>query len=763
MKRFFLLLIVLSCFRFSYGAELSAEQKQLAWKFIIGNMLSKNYLPVVYEKDIVVNLNGDATSEDSLFVKKLLDSFQKAIPRLKIGLSDKSGNLTLGLCEGQTYRITSNPSDLPDNQKIDLTEANQPIPDELTSYQRTQFIYYQLIRGLVICSHEQLEVPEMDGCVFAENDFMKITFSPLDLFILEQLYAPDFSIQLSRNLPNELQETGWKSIRLLFLGKPDDPKIFHDTLRVKLGEGFGRADSACFMKVFDELSKVIPLKIRLETKYADANLRFIPAEPGTLFSESSIKNKAGIQTREIGLFIPPDAGEARRMKIIYHQVYRSLVQFSYSSAGSQHIPEMVFCEEKPETITFHPLDKFILSKLYAPDLKKQFKEFFSATYGLNEYYKFRYGELLKTMSVAGSFLLAILILSILIGLKVFRRHNWSFRRFAIQLFFGIFVYSLVFMTYLTIRHFSFTLALNGFRSMLVNDVFIAVIAVYVFFVEKKLHFSALSEVLKQTLIVVHLFVALFLALMWYSMFLGVDEEYGRYVYPLMFALGMTTVRIFLVSFSAINQAEIKQKDNELARLAEKNKQAELQSLRAKINPHFLYNSLNSIASLAQTDARKTEQMALALSDFFKYSINREQKQMNSLSEELSAIRTYLEIEKVRFGDRLNFTIDCPEELQDIQIPQLLIQPLVENAIKHGLSQITGNGEIVITVFKENSFLKIRISDNGPAFPDGPLSGYGIRNTQERISLIYGKKASVNWQNGTEKYIEISVPVGCELV
>ncbi|MDP2060786.1 MAG: histidine kinase, partial [Flavobacteriaceae bacterium] len=184
-----------------------------------------------------------------------------------------------------------------------------------------------------------------------------------------------------------------------------------------------------------------------------------------------------------------------------------------------------------------------------------------------------------------------------------------------------------------------------------------------------------------------------------------------------------------------------------------------QSLRAKINPHFLYNALNSIASLATTDARKTEQMALALSDFFKYAINREQKQMNTLSEELNAIRTYLEIEKVRFGDRLNFKIDCLEELLNIQIPQLLIQPLVENAIKHGLSQITENGQIGILVCKEESLLKIRVYDNGPAFPEGPLTGFGIQNTQERIALLYGAKATINWQNGPEKFVEISIPLG----
>lgn len=132
--------------------------------------------------------------------------------------------------------------------------------------------------------------------------------------------------------------------------------------------------------------------------------------------------------------------------------------------------------------------------------------------------------------------------------------------------------------------------------------------------------------------------------------------------------------------------------------------------------------------------------------------------MNTLAEELNAIRTYLEIEKVRFGDRLSFEIDCPSELLDIQIPQLLIQPLVENAIKHGLSQITEYGFIRILVRRVENQLKIRVYDTGPAFPDGPLSGFGIQNTQERITLLYGAKATINWQNGAEKYIEISMPV-----
>jgi len=245
--------------------------------------------------------------------------------------------------------------------------------------------------------------------------------------------------------------------------------------------------------------------------------------------------------------------------------------------------------------------------------------------------------------------------------------------------------------------------------------------------------------------------------------LGGNNESLKYSYIIIspiisFTSSLGIARAFYIFTSLKSENIIRKKDVELAHMNELHKQAELQSLRAKINPHFLYNALNSIASLATTDARKTEQMALALSDFFKYAINREQKQLNTLSEELNAIRTYLEIEKVRFGERLSFEIDCPRELLDIQIPQLLIQPLVENAIKHGLSQITENGLIGILVCKEEGQLKIQVYDNGPDFPDGPLTGFGIQNTQERIALLYGAKATINWQNGKEKYIEISIPV-----
>ena len=753
MKRIILLLLVLCCFRISYAEELTKEQQQLAWKYIQENLLDKEFLPNTFKKDIIINLKGEITSEDSIVVKDLIKSFQHAIPNLKIELSNKPGNFTLGLNNGKKNTVTTN---MVGNHEVQSNEMEFPL--NLTNSQRKQFIYFQLFKGLTFYNWQKQPFVGLSGCVFAENDFQSVTFSPYDLFILEKLYSPDFSIQLARNLSPEVQHTAWNAIRWQFMGKPNDPLVYRDYIFIKFLGEVSHEDSVCFKKLITDLEKILPERNRFQITDQDANLTFTINASGVKSRIKQMDNGKNITISELEINIPKDVKDEQRLKIIYFYLYRSLVHFSPAYGGSQKVPGCVFDEEDPEAITFHPFDKFILSKLYAPDFDKQFKEFFISKSSVSEYYKFRYSEQLKLVGTFGSYIIAILFFSILILLKIFRKHNWNFRLFLIQLLWVIIGYNLVLLFYLSVNNFSFSVALGGLPTILMNDGCIFVMAVYFFIVEKRIYFSSWSSNTKLFWILTNTLVTSYAAYLFLAIFFNISSSFDRYIYTLLFALAITIIRIFLISISAVNKAEIKQKDTELELLKEKNKQAELQSLRAKINPHFLYNALNSIASLATTDARKTEQMALALSDFFKYAINREQKQLNTLSEELNAIRTYLEIEKVRFGERLSFEIDCPKELLDIQIPQLLIQPLVENAIKHGLSQITENGLIGILIRKEDSQLKIRVYDNGPAFPDGPLAGFGIQNTQERIALLYGAKATINWQNGAEKFIEISIPV-----
>jgi len=766
MKRIILLLLVLSCFRFSYGEELSAEQQQLAWKFIYDNMLSKEYLPNIFREDITINLKGEITSADSIVVKDLIKNFQKAIPHLKLELSDKPGNLILGLNDGKNNRVTTN---MQANHSI--TSMEMYFPSSLTDSQKKQFIYFHLFKGLTLYNWSKQPFDGLGGCVFAEKDFKSITFSPFDLFILEKLYAPDFSIQLSRNLSPDLQLTAWSSILTKFMGETNDPLTFRGNIFIKLMGDVSPKDSLIFKRTINELKELLPSENDIVFTDSEANLTFTINAPGVKSRKKQLDNGEKITIHELEIIIPRNADDEQRLKIIYSYLYRSLVHFSPAYGGSQKVPGCVFDEENSEAITFHPLDKFILSKLYAPDFKEQFKDYYVKKNSLVEFYKYQLENrvtiigisLLTIVGIAGGLILAVLLISVLIMANVFRGHNWKFSQFLSQVVWGIIAFDIFSLFSQAIQNLSFSLPDNTWSRLLIVDLIVFFFAVIFFFSEKKIQFSTFSSKAKSMLVLGNTMIMSFAV----SFTLGwlKDQESGirMLVTPILIMLSVTTVRFFLISLSATSRAEIKQKEEEITLLKEKNKQAELDSLRAKINPHFLYNALNSIASLATTDARKTEQMALALSDFFKYAINREQKQLNTLSEELNATRTYLEIEKVRFGDLLSFEIDCPAELLNIQIPQLLIQPLVENAIKHGLSQITENGLIRISVSRSENQLKIRVYDNGPAFPDGPLTGFGIQNTQERIALLYGQKATVNWENGKEKYIELCLPIGNESV
>lgn len=198
-------------------------------------------------------------------------------------------------------------------------------------------------------------------------------------------------------------------------------------------------------------------------------------------------------------------------------------------------------------------------------------------------------------------------------------------------------------------------------------------------------------------------------------------------------------------------------ETKLSDLRELNAKAELKSLQSQINPHFLYNSLNSIASLAPIDSAKTQKMAYSLSDLFKYSINRKGKKMSTVKDEIEMVKSYLEIEKIRFGDRLQFDIEADSSIENYEIPLFLIQPLVENAVKHGVSQNEGNGQIVLKIERKENELSISVSDNGPNFPEGLVSGHGLQTVYDLLRLSYGDGASLNWTNTPEKIITITIP------
>lgn len=280
------------------------------------------------------------------------------------------------------------------------------------------------------------------------------------------------------------------------------------------------------------------------------------------------------------------------------------------------------------------------------------------------------------------------------------------------------------------------------------------------FIELKIQKTAKSILIKTALIFLSTGFLPFICLLTISFIInGLRDE--RDFYPLsqmfLFIMTIATLRALIGYFIFKERNLIIENENKLANLRELKAKAELKSLQSQINPHFLYNSLNSIASLAPIDAQKTQKMAHSLSDLFKYSINRKDKKTSTVHDEVEMVKTYLDIEKIRFGDRLQFTLEVDKDLENHKIPLFLIQPLVENAVKHGISKNEGLGSIDLRISKEQNKIIISVSDNGPDFPEGLVSGHGLQTVYDLLRLTFGDQASLNWTNKPKKMITITIP------
>src|ERR1043166_3505999 len=169
--------------------------------------------------------------------------------------------------------------------------------------------------------------------------------------------------------------------------------------------------------------------------------------------------------------------------------------------------------------------------------------------------------------------------------------------------------------------------------------------------------------------------------------------------------------------------------------------AELQALRMQINPHFLFNSLHSIAALATQDGSRAREMCIHLSDFLRSSLGLSGRESIPLAEELALARSYLVVEQIRFGSRLKFTEQIDPACEACAIPALLLQPLIENAVKHGIAGLVEGGEIVLAVYRRDGEVAVAVEN---AFdPDAPAPGrlgVGLTHIRRRLALRYGSAA-----------------------
>ncbi len=209
----------------------------------------------------------------------------------------------------------------------------------------------------------------------------------------------------------------------------------------------------------------------------------------------------------------------------------------------------------------------------------------------------------------------------------------------------------------------------------------------------------------------------------------------RYLYNVIM-IGMSSAAI-IVYYYIHEEQEKEQRKDDAEKLA---KETELVKLRQQLQPHFLFNSLNSISALAGSKPEEARKMIQQLSDFLRGTMRKDEQQLVTLKEELLHLHLYLDIEKVRFGHRLNTHIDCVEELEKLLIPSLLLQPIVENAIKFGLYDTTDQVLIEVTTKLENQELVIRVKnpyDSTTAMPRKG-TGFGLSSVSRRLYLLYGR-------------------------
>ena len=220
------------------------------------------------------------------------------------------------------------------------------------------------------------------------------------------------------------------------------------------------------------------------------------------------------------------------------------------------------------------------------------------------------------------------------------------------------------------------------------------------------------------------------------------------------------ISYFFFSREKISAAETRIQEERLKSLASEKEKAEanLRLLQAQIEPHFLFNTLSNILSLLDTDPKKGKYMLEDLIHYLRSSLSKTREKTSTIGHEVELIQAYINIFKVRMGDRLRYHIDVPDSIRDVPFPPMLVQPLVENAIKHGLEPRIEGGEISFRAEEEGGILRFEISDTGLGFNEDGEIGVGLSNVKERLQSLYGDKGRLileeNQPSGLKAIIEI---------
>ena len=266
--------------------------------------------------------------------------------------------------------------------------------------------------------------------------------------------------------------------------------------------------------------------------------------------------------------------------------------------------------------------------------------------------------------------------------------------------------------------------------------------------------------------------AIHIAIFWYFAvrfrppFLSLRDCYRAY-FGLGFYLDLIIASLIVITVHAILYYEdVRASQLEQSSLKARLAEAQLRALKMQLHPHFLFNTLHSISSLVLEDPPRANNMIARLGDFLRLTLEHSDEHMVTLKEEIEFLRCYLEIEQVRFGDRLTVAFKMEAAALSANIPHLLLQPVVENAIQHAIAPRATSGRIDIEAKRLNGFLRLEVKDNGPGLGIDAKSverqGLGLNNVRARLRETYGAQFRFEMENGSEGGLAVIIELPFDL-
>lgn len=228
---------------------------------------------------------------------------------------------------------------------------------------------------------------------------------------------------------------------------------------------------------------------------------------------------------------------------------------------------------------------------------------------------------------------------------------------------------------------------------------------------------------------------------------------ATFFFNLLIYWGIVAVSHAFAYYQKFHERELRTMELE-RRLAE----ARLQALQMQLNPHFLFNTLHAISALMHQDVEAADRMITRLSDLLRYALESTDAQEVPLRQELDFLDRYLEIEQTRFGERLTVKKEIAAETLDARVPNLILQPILENAIRHGIEPHARPGRIELRAGRDNGTLVLVVRDNGAGMHHVPEEGVGLSNTRARLQQLYGEAQQIEFRNVTEGGLEVSVKI-----